>query len=174
MHNTATVDLLVRLILDLHYASQLSALGSIVAFSEPVIGVLSMVQDGLWLIRAAYSLPISSFHQPLQPICQLLALVLSCVGDMSQVSTTDAMACFADASDILHTLTFQTELRHSLDMFLVSLNLVLGDEAKVAREAELIHAMQMAIGRYDIVAPEVGSDLVSGGLIVHHLVRCVL
>ncbi|KZS93088.1 hypothetical protein SISNIDRAFT_486020 [Sistotremastrum niveocremeum HHB9708] len=170
MHNTATIDLLVRLILERHYANhQLTALGSVVAFNEPVLGVLAMVQDGLWLVRTAYTLPISSFHQPLQPICQLLVLILSCVGDMSHISTNDAVTYYTEASDVLHTLTFQTDLRHSLDMFLVALNLVLGDEAKVARETDLIHAMQMAIGRYDIVAPGVGSDLVSSGLIVYHL-----
>ncbi|KII93232.1 hypothetical protein PLICRDRAFT_121648 [Plicaturopsis crispa FD-325 SS-3] len=170
LHVPATLDMLCRVALDAHYSSGLPSIGSVVSYSESPIVVLGTVQDALALLRTAHSLPMSHFHQLITSASELLILLLSCVTDMSQVSTAQALVHFADANDMLHTLHLSQDVRQVLDTFVMSLSLLIGDDAKAAREAQMMHTIQLALGKGDILGPSSNTDIVTSGLILNHLV----
>lgn len=87
LHAPATLNTLCRVALDAHYSSGLPPVGSVVPYGESPITILGTVQDALALLRTAHSLPMSHFHQLTASASELLILLLSCVSDISQVST---------------------------------------------------------------------------------------
>ncbi|OBZ79167.1 Mediator of RNA polymerase II transcription subunit 5 [Grifola frondosa] len=168
LHNSATLDMLCRVVLDYHYASGMPAIGSIVPYSESTIEVLGAVQDAMALLRTAHSLPMSHFHQLTTSASELLILLLSCVTDVSQISTAQAMVHFADANDMLQVLRLSPGVRQVLETFVLSLSLLLGDDAKAAREAQMMHTLQLALGKGSILGPGSESDIVTCGLLTLH------
>lgn len=172
LHHPATLDMLSRLALDSHYASELPTTGSIVSFSESTIEILGTVHDAMSLLRVAYhdSLPISHLHQFRTSASQLLIILLSTVSDVSQISTTQAIVHFADANDILQRLHLSPDLRQVLESFVLSLSVLLRDDDKVSREAQMMHTLQLAIGKGDIMGPNSDSDITTCSLVLHSFV----
>lgn len=171
LHTPATLDMLCRVALEAHYSSGLPPMGSFVSYLESPIVVLGTVQDALALLRTAHSLPMSPFHQLTTSASELVILLLSCVTDISQVSTAQAMVHFADANDMLQTLRLSPDVRQVLETFVVSLSLLIGDDAKAAREAQMMHTIQLALGKGDILGPSSETDIITCGLVLHHLVN---
>ena len=101
---------------------------------------------------------------------ELVVLLLSCVTDMSQVSTAQAMVHFADANDMLQTLRLSPDVRQIMETFVMSLSLLIGDDAKAAREAQMMQSLQLALGKNDILCPNSDNDMVTCGLALHYLV----
>lgn len=172
LHIPATLDTLCRLALDVHFSSGKSPIGSIVPFNEPTSTTLNTVKDGLVLLRTAFSLPISHFHQLTTSVSELVVLLLSCIGDMSQVSTTDALRLFAEVNELLTNYRLSRELRQDLDNFALSLSLLIGDDVKVAREAQMLHTAQFSLGKGDILGPSSETDIISLGLLLNYMVSC--
>jgi mediator of RNA polymerase II transcription subunit 5 len=172
LHHPATVDMLVRLALEAHYSSGLLPIGSLVSFSESPIVVLGSVQDAFALLRTAHSFPMSTMHQLTNSASELVILLLSCVSDMpfAQVSTAQAIVYFEDAHDILSSINLTPSVRQVLEQFVLSLGLLIGDDAKAAREAQMMHTIQMALGKSDILGPSSDTDIISCSLLLHHLV----
>ena len=81
------------------------------------------------------------------------------------------MMHFAEASDLLQIQSLMPAVRQELETFALSLSLLLGDDAKAAREAQMMHTLQLAYGKGDIMGPTSDTDLVTCGLVVHSLVR---
>ena len=173
LHHTATLYMLCRVVLDAHYATGLPALGSIVPYSEPASDLLGTVQNAMSLLRIAHQLPPSHFHPLTNSASELLTLLISCVSpaDISQISTTQVMMHFAEASDLLQIQGLMDAVRQELETFALSLSLLLGDDAKAAREAQMVHTLQLAYGKGDIMGPTSDTDLVTCGLILHSFVR---
>lgn len=171
LHNAATLDMLCRVALDSHYASGLPPIGSVVPYSESTIELLGTVQDAMSLLRTAHSLPITHYHQLTTSASELLVLLLSCVNDVSQISTAQAMVHFADASDMMQVLRLSPGVRQELETFALSLSLLLGDDAKAAREAQMMHTLQLAFSKGDLIGPGSDTDLVTCSLLLHALVR---
>ncbi|CCM05148.1 uncharacterized protein FIBRA_07357 [Fibroporia radiculosa] len=144
LHNPATLDMLCRIALDSYYASGLPAMGSIVPYTQSNMELLGTVQDSMALLRTAHTLPLSQFNQLFASASELLSLLLSCVADISQISTTQAMMYFAEASDVLQVLRLPLGVRQQLENFALSLSLLLGDDAKAMREAQMMHTLQLA------------------------------
>lgn len=171
LHNVATLDMLCRIALTAHYSSGMPPIGSVVSYTESPIVILETVQDALALLRTAYSLNMSrSQNHLVSSTSELVILLLSCVTDMSQVSTTQAMVYFADTNDMLQTLRLSPDVRQVLETFVMSLSLLIGDDAKAAREAQMMHNFQLALGKSDIQGPSSDADTVTCGLLLHHLV----
>lgn len=170
LHNPATLDTLCRIALDSHYSSGLPPNASVILYAESQMVVLDTVQDGLALLRTAHSLPMTHFHQLTTSASELLILLLSCVSDISQVSTTQAMVHFADANDLLHNYRLAPDVRQVLETFVLSLSLLIGDDAKAAREAQMMHSMQLTLGKGDIFGPGSETDITTLGFLFHHLV----
>lgn len=170
LHNPATLDALCRIALDAHYSSGQPPIGSIVPFSEPSNVILGTVQDGLALLRTAYTLPISHFHQLTASVSELVILLFSCVSDLSQLSTAQAMVYFEDVNHLLTNYRLTADVRQVLDTFLVSLTLLIGDDAKAAREAQMSHTIQFSLNKGDILGPSSETDIISLGLLLNHLV----
>lgn len=174
LHNSATLDLLCRVALDCHYASGLPVIGSVVPYSKSPSDILGTVQDAVVLLKTAHSLPISHFHQLTTSASELLILLLSCVLDVSQISTAQAMLHFADTSDLLQIYRLSHGVREVLEAFALSLSLLLGDDAKAAREAQMMHTLQLAMGKGDILGPNSDTDITTFSLILHSFVRIPL
>lgn len=174
LHTPATLDALCRIALDAHYSSGLPPIGSVVSFSESPIVILGIVQDALALLRTAYSLPASHFHQLMTPASELVIVLLSCVSDMSQVSTAQAMVHFADANEILHNFSLTPDLRQVLETFVLSLSILIGDDAKAAREAQMMHSMQLSLAKGGSHGPSSDTDITTLSLMLQHMVQICL
>ncbi|KAH9937109.1 mediator complex subunit Med5-domain-containing protein [Fomitopsis serialis] len=173
LHNTATLDMLCRVVLDAHYATGLPALGSIIPYSETPADLLGTVQNSISLLRMAHQLPPSHFHQLVASASELLTLLISCVSptDISQISTAQAMIYCAEANDILQIQSLLPHVKQELETFALSLSLMLGDDAKAAREAQMMHTLQLAYGKGDIMGTSADTaDLVTCGLVLHSFV----
>ncbi|KAF8168029.1 mediator complex subunit Med5-domain-containing protein [Crassisporium funariophilum] len=168
LHVPATLDTLCRIALDAHYSSGQPASGSVVPLSESSTVTLGTVQDALALLRTAYSLPISHFHQLTTSVSELVILLLSCVSDLSQVSTAQALVHFGDVTDLLSNYQLAPDVRRVLDSFVVSLTLLIGDDVKAAREAQMMHTMQFALGKGDILGPSSDTDIITLGLLFNY------
>ena len=170
LHIPATLNTLCRIALDAHYASGHPPIGSIVPFSESSIVTLATVQDALALLRTAHTLSISHFHQLTASASNLVILLLSCVSDLSQLSTAQAMVYFNQVSFLLTHYRLSPQVRQVLDSFVVSLTLLIGDDAKAAREAQMMQNMQFALGKGDISGPNSDGDMTTLGLILNTMV----
>ena len=161
--------MLCRVALDAHYSSGLPPTGSVVPFDESPVVTLGTVQDAFALLRTAHGLQNSQFHQLTTSASELVMLLLSCVNDLSQVSTAQAMVHFADANDMLHNLRLSVDVRQVIENFVVSLSLILGDDAKAAREAQMMQSIQMALGKGGTIGPSSDTNIITCSLLLHHL-----
>ena len=171
LHIPATLDTLCRIALDFHYSSGQPPLGSVVPASASVTVILGTIQDALALLRTAHSLPISHFHQFITSASELVILLLTCVPDISQVPTTQAMLHFSDANELLLTYSLAPDVRQVLDTFVMSLTLLIGDDAKATREAQMMHTIQLTLGKGDILGPSSDTDTITLGLLLNYMVR---
>lgn len=172
LQNGSTLDMLCQLALSTHYTSGLSHAGSIIPSADSQAPVLSKVQDVLALLRIAHSLPPSNFHHLIASTSDLAILLLSCVTDMSQVTAAQAMIYLGDANDVLQSLRLLPELRQVLEGFVLSLSLLMGDDAKAVRDAQMLHTMQLTMGKNDVLGANVETDTVTCGLLLQSLVAC--
>lgn len=172
LQNGSTLDMLCRLALNTHYTSGSSPAGSIIPLADSQVSVLSKVQDALALLRIAHSLPPSNFHQLIVSASELAILLLSCVTDMSQLTAAQAMIYLGDANDVLQSLRLSQELRQVLEGFVLSLSLLMGDDAKAVRDAQMLHAMQLTMGKNDVHGVNGETDTVTCGLLLQGLVAC--
>lgn len=144
-------------------------LGSLLPSAGSQTTILAIVNDALAFLRQAYTLPPSGFHTLSTSASELITLLLPCVPDVLQMSTTQAMICFGDASDLLHSVRLSPEVRQVLETFVFSLSLLIGDDAKAAREAQLIHS-QLALGKSSMLGSNLEADFISCGLLLQSLV----
>lgn len=172
LHIPATLDTLCRIALDFHYSSGQPPLGSVVPSSESVTVILGTVLDALALLRTAYSLPISHFHQLTTSASELVILLLSCVSDISQVSHAQAVVYYHDVQELCTNYSFRltADVRQVLDTFVMSLTLLLGDDGKARREAQSIPTIQFSLGKGDIVGPSSDTDIITLGLLLNYMV----
>ncbi|EIN14214.1 hypothetical protein PUNSTDRAFT_123850, partial [Punctularia strigosozonata HHB-11173 SS5] len=166
----ATIDNLCRIALDVHYSSGQSPIGSIVPQNESPIVILSVVHDALALLRRTQSASPSHFHRPAVSASELVILLISCVTDLTEVSTTQLMMHYSDVNDILATIQMPVNVRGALDSFAVSLSFAIGDGSKVAREQRLMQTMQLATGKGDILGSNSETDIVSCSLALQNLI----
>ena len=169
LQNGSTLDALCRIVLDNHYASGRQPLGSLLPSPSSQTTILAIANDALVFLRQAYTLPPSSFHRLSTSASELLTLLLPCVPDVLQLSTTQAMICVGDANDLLHSMRLAPEVRQVLETFVFSLSLLIGDDAKAAREAQMIHS-QLALGKSSMLGSNLEADFISCGLLLQSLV----
>ncbi|KAH7883678.1 mediator complex subunit Med5-domain-containing protein [Phlebopus sp. FC_14] len=170
LHNAPTLDMLCRIALDAHYSSGVPPLGSLIPLATPQNDVMATVHDALRFLHHSYTLPSSNFHCLSTSASELATLLLSCVTDVSQVSTTQGMICLGDASDLLHSVRLSSELRQALEPLALSLSLLIGDDAKATREAQVMHMMQLALGKNDTSGSNAESDTITCSLLLQSLI----
>lgn len=170
--NLATIDCLCSIAVSAHYASGLSALASLVSpnAENASASTASKVLDALTLLKTSHNLAGSQVHSALESCSQLLVLLLSCVMDMSQIPSNQAMLLFAEASEVLQDYRLLSDVRQILEPFVLSLSILIGNDTKAAREAQAMHTMQLALGRTDLHGSTADSDLVTFSLTLQHLV----
>ncbi|KIM67250.1 hypothetical protein SCLCIDRAFT_109053 [Scleroderma citrinum Foug A] len=170
LHSASTLDILCRLALEVHYASGLPALGSLVPLTAPQSVVLSTVHDALIFLRRAYTFPPSRFHRLSVSASELVTLLLTCITSIPHISTAQAVIYLVDANNILHTIRLSPEVRQALETFALSLSLLIGDDAKAEREAQLIHTIQLDLGKNDVLGSNTEADTITCGLLLQSLV----
>lgn len=172
LHDTSTLSMLCRLILEEHYASALPPEQSLLGPQNATTSkVLDLVDGALGLLRISYTLPTSSFHNPIPSASQLVMLLLSCVSDMTSVTTAQARKLFLVVNEILQMIQLDGELRAVLESLSLSLSLILGDDAKMAQELQQTQSLQLSLGKGDVFGPNSQTDIVSCSLLLRSLVR---
>ncbi|KAJ7706096.1 mediator complex subunit Med5-domain-containing protein [Mycena rosella] len=169
LHAPATLDMLSRVALDAHYSSGLPSMSAVLSYSDSPMTLSNTLQDALALLRVAHELPMSHFHQLTTSASELVILLFSCA-DMSQVPPSQSMVILGDAGQMINHNSISQEVRQVLESFVLSLGLLMGDDAKVAPEAHLMHSFQLALGKSDILGSNSNTDTVSFSLTLSYLV----
>lgn len=150
-------------------------IGSVMPFTASTGDILETIQYAMVLLRTAHALPSSGFNHLISSASELLLLVLSCLSpsEVSHIPTAQALGHFADASELLQ-LRLPPDIRQALETFVLSLSLLLGDDAKAAREAQMMHTLQLALGKGDVIGPNSDTDISSCGLLLHSMVNFII
>lgn len=166
-----TLDHLCQIALEVQKRSDSQGANSLIPYSESQIVILQTIQDGLALLRTVHTLPISQHHNELASRTEELVRHLLCfASDLSQVSVAQACVSFTDVNDLLNNFRFNLETRQMLESFSILLGLLIGDDAKVAREAQMMQSLQLALGKGDTGGPASDTDVITLGLVHHYLV----
>ncbi|KAJ6604728.1 mediator complex subunit Med5-domain-containing protein [Mycena vulgaris] len=168
LHAPATLDMLCRVALDAHYSSGLPSM-SVLSFADSPMTLSNTLQDALALLRVAHELPMSHFHQLTTSASELVILLFSCA-DMSQVPPSQAMIILGDAGSMMTHNSISQDVRQVLESFALSLGILMGDDAKAAPEAHLMHSFQFVLGKSDILGSNSNTDTVSFSLTLSYLV----
>lgn len=142
-------------------------MGSIVAYTASLFIVLETALHAMALLKTAHRLPITPYHPLTTSASELLILLLSCIDDFSQITTSQALVQFMAASELLQEPRLAPDAKHVLETFALSLSYLVGDDAKAAREAQMMHSV---LGKGDAVGPNSESDIVSCSLLLQSLV----
>ncbi|KAK7064160.1 mediator of RNA polymerase II transcription subunit 5 [Favolaschia claudopus] len=166
LHAPATLDMLCRTALDAHYSS---GIPTGLSFAETPMTVSNTLQDALALLRVAYELPISHYHQLTTSASELIILLFS-AADMSQVPPSQAIVLLNDVSTMMTHASISQDVRQVLESFALSLGLLVGDDAKAASDVHLMHSFQLALGKTNTVGSSTNTDTVSLSLTLSYLV----
>lgn len=169
IHDPSTLDMICRLILTLHYDSSLPPGGSLIPFSISPTQLLSIISDALSLLRLSYEFTVSPFHQLSSSASELVNLLLTCVGDISNASTTQVSILLSQVHELLQVNPLEPGIRHALDSFLLVLSLAFGDGSRQVEEAEIFSNFQLT-PRPDSNDPNPSLDLLTGAMIMNRLV----
>lgn len=136
----------------------------------------SFLQDGLVLLRTAYSLPISHFHPVTTSVSEFIALLTACITSLSQFPPVQATACFSDLNELLTNYPLLPNLRQALDSLMLTLSVTFGDDLKVIQHTQIPHApLPTSSGsKADVFGPSSDTDIISLGLLLNHLVTTTL
>ena len=170
-HSPATLDILCKVVLDEHDASDPLALRPILSAKMAPLSIFATIHDAVVLLKTAFTFPASSFHKLTASASELLTLLISCASDFSQLTTGQAMNYWNDITE-LQQMPLEPHVRQVLDNFTFSLSLVLGDDAKINREAQMMHSIQMSLGnKTDSLAPASEYETTTFCLLFDNLVR---
>jgi len=173
-HSPATLDILCKVVLDAHDASDAPTLGSILSAKMLPLSIFATIHDAVVLLKTAFTFPTSSFHELTTSASELLILLISCASDFSQLTTGQAMNYWNDITE-LQQMPLEPHVRQVLDNFTFSLSLVLGDDAKINREAQMMHSIQMSLGnKTDSLAPTSEYETTTFCLFFDNLVSLVV
>ena len=80
------------------------------------------------------------------------------------------MVYFNEVTFLLTHYRLSHDVRQALDLFVVRLTLLIGDDAKAAREAQMMQNLQFALGKGDISGPNSDGDMTTLGLMLNTMV----
>ncbi|EGO04872.1 hypothetical protein SERLA73DRAFT_173980 [Serpula lacrymans var. lacrymans S7.3] len=168
-----TLDILCKIALDTHrWVAKLPMVSYVaIANSHTAVIMMDVVQDAFTLLRTVNSSSSSRFHTLLFSTSKLIVVILSWVPDISRVSASRAALLLADANDILHTSQLLPDVRQALQSFALSLSFLIGNDAKVAREAQMMQTLHLALGKKETLGPD-RSDVITCTMLLQALVTC--
>lgn len=174
LHDTTTLDMLCHLIREEHYASGLPPNQSLFSPDDSLSLILQTISGSLNLVRTAHALQHSPFHNVVASTSQLTLLLLSSIGDMSTVTASEAMIYYGEVSEVLQTLDLNSDLKGALGTFALQLNMILGDDVKMAQEAQLLQRIQLSMGKGDTIGTNTESDITTCSLLLRQLVGGII
>ncbi|KAF8735483.1 hypothetical protein AX14_001979 [Amanita brunnescens Koide BX004] len=169
LHTADTLNSLCRIAIDARYASGAS---TILSQAESLNKTMNTIQDALALLRTTHSIPMSHSNRLMSSASELLMLLLSSILDMSQIPPRQAIVFLSDANELLQNFRLLPDVRQMLETFVLSLSLLIGDDAKAATEAQLLYTLHYS-GSYnkgDGIGSSGDGDIVTFSLVLHHLV----
>lgn len=171
LQEVSTLDNLCRLILNHHYASGLSPNASFLRASDSTNDIMIIVQDGLALLRATPQIPPSPYHSLPTSAGQLTLLLIDCINDLSQVTNQHVVVTYAAVLDVLNNVTLDGDIRSALENLVLSLNLLISEDNKMAHEVQVMQTMQVSLGgRTDATGSSTPTDLASCSFLLRNLV----
>ncbi|KAF7436894.1 mediator complex subunit [Pleurotus ostreatus] len=172
IRTSASLDMLCRVALDAHYSSNAPPVGSVVPVGATSAAIMATVKDALSLLRSASTLPPSHFHQLSTSASELATLLISCITDLSQVPVAQAMVHLSEVNYLLQTLPLSNTARQIFQTYSLSLDMVAGADVKAAHEAQMMQNINASTyGKGEFSDATSNSDIVSFGLLLHHLVH---
>ncbi|EJD55596.1 hypothetical protein AURDEDRAFT_179328 [Auricularia subglabra TFB-10046 SS5] len=170
IQDAATLHVLFKCLLDIHFASGASPYGSIITFDTPMVSILELLHACLPLVKSWDSIMAATpFHGLQSPISQLVVLLVSCLDDLASVTTAHAGVYFNEVSQVLHTPNIDQTLRHALENYMMALSMVLGDNAKAAREVEMMQALHLSMSKSSAVGGTASFEIITFGTLLRHL-----
>jgi len=161
-----------KVVLGAHDASDSPTLGSILSSKMPPLSIFATIHDAVAPLKIAFTFPVSGFHELTTSASELLILLVSCASDFSQLSG-QAINYWNDITE-LQQMPLESHVRQTLDNFTFSLNLVLGDDVKINREAQIMHSIQMSLGnKTHSLAPTSEYETTTFCLLFDNLVRLI-
>ncbi len=158
-HSLSTYASLAQLAIDIHFATQ------------PVVAVpVSCVQCALAVLRTAFTSQLSPFDRDIVSVSQLAILLLSSLNSSLPVAPSDAAIFWTLASDLLQVYDLPSDMRAALETFTVTLGMVLGADAKSAKEGGQAAELAIAVAKDAASPPTADLNDAGIGLILHNLV----
>ncbi|TFK30512.1 hypothetical protein FA15DRAFT_662476 [Coprinopsis marcescibilis] len=169
LHSAATLDFLCELALKTHEESGRLPLGSLVSTAESPISLLETVQDALALVQVSHTMSLNQHHHKLSLNSEkLLFHLLSCVTDVSPMTGNQAFLMYTTVSDILRDFQLDSQIRQVLGNFAINLGILIGDDAKIAREAQMMQSLQTSKSTTGGLNSE--TDVITLGLLWQYLI----
>lgn len=178
MRHASTLDMLCKTVLDCKYDPSMNCTGASPFPSGPPSIVSDSVRYGMALLKIACELPPAHYHELTTSASHLLLLLLGTVSDLvaAQFTRDQIVNHIADARDLASQPKIPPDMKQMLEGFALLLSSLLGDDEKVAGEAQIIQSTvetRQKFGRGETAAPSSHSDIVSCSLVLGSLVRFV-
>ncbi|EAU93047.2 hypothetical protein CC1G_06767 [Coprinopsis cinerea okayama7 len=169
-HSGATLDFLCDLALRTHEESSQIPPPALLSPSASPLANLETVQDALCLVQTSHTMILNYHHHKLvQNSERLLSHLLSYNTDVSQMTITQVWLAYSTTIDIMRVIQLDAQVRVRLKQFAMELNRVIQDDAKAAREAQMMQSMQVA--KQSVGSLNSETDVVSLGLLWQYLVK---
>lgn len=84
------------------------------------------------------------------------------------------MIYYGEVSEVLQTLDLNSDLKGALGTFALQLNMILGDDVKMAQEAQLLQRIQLSMGKGDTIGTNTESDITTCSLLLRQLVGGII
>jgi mediator of RNA polymerase II transcription subunit 5 len=166
--DAAALDMLCRIAIEAHYSSNIPILSPAALASERPDAVLVTIQDALFVLQTAYSLPATHFHHFMDSSGELFILLANSFTPLKEMSSGLALACAGEARN------FYDQFQHllppavglALHHLLQGLTLFSNDDITLLRGPQLA---QSTLGK-DILSPNEGNEVVTCSLLLYSLV----
>jgi mediator of RNA polymerase II transcription subunit 5 len=168
VQDVGTIDMLCKLIREVHTNSRLPLVAPYQ--EESAHTVLEILQESLGVLHLCLALPYHFSHQATASVAWLVDELHKCIVDFSQITTTQAMIAFTQVFELLNSNNFDTPVQDMLLHIGNKLRLILGDDVKMAQEAQMMQTIQLTYGKGDALGPNSPTDIVTCSLILRHLV----
>ena len=169
LERPSTLDMLCRLAIDCRFTAGMPSVPPSSPFGQPQSQLVN-VHNAISLLHLAYSSTSTHFHPLTESASELLLMLLETINHDTQFSSHELAPLLSSGQDLLAHYRLPTGLQQVLESYLLSLAVLLQDE-KATRQAQVMHTLQMAIGKGDIAGSNsMSTDIVMCGLILHALV----
>ena len=167
--DAVTIDMICKLIREIHTTSHLPLVAQY-PHEESSAAVFMILQESLNMLQICLNLPYHLSHQATTSLAWLLDELHKCIVDFSQITTSQAMVAYAELQEVLNSNSLEPSLQRTLLLISNKLRIVLGDDARMAQEAQMMQTIQLSYRKGDALGRNSDDDIVTCSLMLRHLV----